>query len=214
MTQTNENVQPAKKPMNVKKIAIIAGVTVLVILAAILVDSAIRNPRCRDETDALNVLIQKVLPGLDELADNEGFALDVQEIEKIGTTEYYPVFITRYPRCDDGATARRVVEERVLPDMNLSSADVQLDVMRTEAIGSDRYYVVDVSRITGGKKEILATIYVQEQNAQPFTKDENGELVEAAEEVGVPLRTAYVRLRDSKPFYKDDTTGRLIPYDE
>lgn len=211
MSQTNEKTKSAKKPMDVKKIAIIAGITVLVIVAAILVDNAIRNPRCEDETDAINVIIQKVLPVMDELGDEEGFSLEVQEVEKIGNDEYFPVFITRYPRCEDGATARRVVEEQVLPGM-VSGGEVQLDVKRTEAIDRDRYYLVEASRITDGKKEIVATVYVREQNSQPFIKDENGELVEAAEEVGIPLRTAYVRLKDSQPFYRDDTTGKLIPF--
>lgn len=208
---TNETIQPAKKTMDVKRIAVIAGVTVLVILAAVFMDNAIRNPLCEDETAAINVVIQKVLPGLDELGPDEGFALDVQEIENIGAIQYYPVFITRYPKCDDSVAARRVVEERVLPGM-VSGGEVQLSYLRTESINNERYYVVTVNRITDGKKEILSTVYVQEYNSQPFIKDGNGELIAAAEEEEIPLRTAYVRIKDSQPFYKDDTTGQLIPY--
>lgn len=210
MDQKNEMAQPAKKNMDVKKIAIIAGVTILVILAAIFVDNAIRNPWCEDETAAINVVIQKVLPVMDELGDEEGFALDVQEIERIGNTQYYPVFITRYPWCEDSATARRIVEERVLPGM--AAPDAQLSFLRTESINNERYYLVEVSRITGGKKEILSTVYVQEWNSQPFVKDADGGLTALADEEEIPLRTAYVRISDSQPFYRDDTTGQLVPF--
>lgn len=209
--QAQPQAQPAKKGMDVKKIAIIAGVTVLVIVAAIFVDNAIRNPWCEDETAAINVVIQKVLPVMDELGDEEGFALDVQEIESIGNTQYYPVFITRYPSCEDSATARRIVEERVLPGID-NSEEVQVSYLRTESINYDRYYVFELSRITNGKKEIVTTVYVREQNTQPFVKDADGNLVAVADEEEVPLRTAYVRIKDSQPFYRDDTTGQLIPF--
>lgn len=213
MSQKNENemAAPAKKTIDVKKIAIIAGVTVLVVLAAIFVDNAIRNPWCEDETAAINVVLQKVIPIMDEIGDDEGFELDVQEIESIGNTQYYPVFVIRYPKCDDSAAARRVVEERVLPDL-ASGGEVQLSYLRTESINNKRYYVVEVNRIVDGKKEVLSTVYVMEQNSQPFVKDESGELVAAAEEEGMPLHTAYVRIRDSQPFYRDDTTGQLVPF--
>lgn len=211
MSQKQEKAQPAKKPMDVKKIAIIAGVTVLVILAAVLLDNAVRNPTCEDETAALNVVIQKVLPGLDELGDDEGFSLAVQEVETIGNAQYYPVFIIRYPKCDDSVAARRIVEEQVLPGMS-NAAGAELSYLRTETIEKERYYVVEVNRTAGDKKEVLSTVYVREQNSQPFTKDASGALVAAAEEVEVPLTTAYVRIRDSQAFHKDDTTGQLIPY--
>ena len=213
MSQKNENemAAPAKKTIDVKKIAIIAGVTVLVVLAAIFVDNAIRNPWCEDETAAINVVLQKVIPLMDEIGDDEGFELDVQEIESIGNTQYYPVFVIRYPKCDDSVAARRVVEERVLPDL-ASGGEVQLSYLRTESINNKRYYMVEVNRIVDGKKEVLSTVYVMEQNSQPFVKDESGELVAAAEEEGIPLHTAYVRIRDSQPFYRDDTTGQLVPF--
>ena len=66
------NKKDNKKPVDVKKLVLIAAVTVVVVLAAILVDNMIRHPRCQDETGALNVVIQKVLPSLDELADDGG----------------------------------------------------------------------------------------------------------------------------------------------
>ena len=47
METAKTNPQPEKKKMNGKKLALIAGVTVLVIIAAVLVDNMIRNPRCR-----------------------------------------------------------------------------------------------------------------------------------------------------------------------
>lgn len=214
MIQTNGlQPLPAKKPMNVKKIAIIAGVTVLVILAAIIVDSIIRYPRCKDETSALNVVIQKVLPYVDELGDEEGFGLEVQEIETIGNAQYYPVFMTRFPMCEDSTAARRVVEERVLPVMS-DAEGAQISFLRTESIDRNRYYVVEISRIVDGKKEVLSIVYVREQNSQPFVRDIGGDLVAVVEEEEIPLNTAYVRIRDSKAFHRDDTTGQLIPYGE
>lgn len=213
MTQTNGKAKPAKKPMDVKKIAIIAGVTVLVILVAIIVDNAIRNPKCRDETAAINVVIQKVLPYVDELGDEEGFGLDVQEIETIGSAQYYPVLMTRFPMCEDSTMARRVVEERVIP--NLADAEgAQVSYLRSQTIDRYRHYVIEVSRIVDGKKEILSVIYVRQQNSQPFVQDINGDLIPVADEEEIPLNTAYVRIKDSKAFHKDDTTGQLIPYGE
>lgn len=213
MPQKNEMAGSAKKPMDVKRIAIIAGVTVLVIAAAIFVDNAIRNPWCEDETAAINAVIQKALPVMDELGDDEGFALDVLDIQIIGNIQYYPVLITRYPRCEDNAMARRVVEERVLPGME-DSDGAEVNYLRTESFENERHYAFEVSRIVGGKKEILSTVYVREQNSQPFVKGPDGRLVAVADEEEVPLRTAYVRLRDSRPFYKDNTTGQLIPFGE
>lgn len=213
MTQTNGTAKPAKKPMNVKKIAIIAGVTVLVILVAILVDNAIRNPRCKDETTAINMVIQKVLPYVDELGDEEGFGLDVQEIETIGNAQYYPVLMTRFPMCEDSTMARRVVEERVLPDMD-DAEGAQLSYLRSQTIDRNRYYVIEVSRIVDGKKEILSVVYVRQQNSQPFVQDISGELIPVADEEEILLGTAYVRTKDSKAFHKDDTSGQLIPYGE
>lgn len=212
MTQTNEQqAQPAKKPMDVKKIAIIAGVTVLVILVAIFVDSTIRYPKCQDETSAINVVIQNVLPYLDELADDEGFGLDVQEIETIGTAQYYPVIMTRFPKCDDSVMARRIVEERVIPNMN-NAAGAKMSYLRSESIDNYRYYVVEVYREVGDQRETLSVIYVCEQNSQPFVRDINDNFIPVAEEEEIPLGTSYVRIRDSQAFYKDDTTGQLIPY--
>lgn len=211
MSQNNEKAQAAKKPMDMKKIIIIAVVTVVVVLAAILVDNAVRNPKCEDETAALNVVIQKVLPVLDELADDEGFSLEVQEMETIGNTQYYPVFVIRYPKCEDNAAAKRVVEERVLPGI-VSGGQVDVTFLRNETIEDERYYVIEVSRITDGKKELLSTVYVREQNSQPFTKDAQGKLVAAADEVEDPIATVYVRIKDSQAFHKDDTTGQLVPY--
>lgn len=211
MSQKNEKAQAAKKPMDMKKIIIIAVVTVVVVLAAILVDNAVRNPKCEDETAALNVVIQKVLPVLDELADDEGFSLEVQEMETIGNAQYYPVFVIRYPKCEDNAAAKRVVEERVLPGI-VSGGQVDVTFLRNETIEGERYYVIEVSRITDGKKELLSTVYVREQNSQPFTKDASGALVAAADEVEDPIATVYVRIKDSQAFHKDDTTGQLVPY--
>ena len=119
------NKKDNKKPVDVKKLVLIAAVTVVVVLAAILVDNMIRHPRCQDETGALNVVIQKVLPSLDELADDEGFALEVKDIETIGDAEHYPVAVRRVPKCEDGEAAKRVVENRVLPDMN-TGGEVEL----------------------------------------------------------------------------------------
>jgi len=212
MSQKNEKAQPAKKPMDMKKLAIIAAVIILVIVAAIFLDNAVRNPKCEDETAALNVVIQQVLPALDELADDEGFSLEVQEIETIGTDQYYPVFVIRYPKCDDSVVARRVVEERVLPGM-ASGGEIELSYLRTESVENEKYYVIELRRAAAdGKKEVLSTVYVREQNSQPFTKGADGKLVAAADEVAIPLVTAYVRIKDSQAFHKDDTTGQLIPY--
>ena len=37
-------------------------------------------------------------------------------------------------------------------------------------------------------------------------------LTAAADEVEDPIATVYVRIKDSQPFHKDDTTGQLVPY--
>ena len=217
METAKTNPQPEKKKMNGKKLALIAGVTVLVIIAAVLVDNMIRNPRCRDETDAMNVIIQKVLPSLDEIADDEGFGLEVQELETIGDSDYYPVFITRFPKCPDEAEAKRVVENRVLPDMN-TGGEVELTLldgvtmMDAQSMTELPYFVVEVSRTTDGKKEVLETIYVRQKNSQPFVIQQEGVLTPLAEEEELLIATIYVRIKDSQPFQKDDTTGQLVPY--
>lgn len=211
MSQKNQKAQDGKKPMDLKKIVIIAVVTLVVILAAVLVDNAVRNPKCEDETAALNVVIQKVLPALDELADDEGFSLDVQEVETIGDAQYYPVFVIRYPKCEDSAAAKRIVEERVLPGLS-GGSQAEVTYLRNETIEDYVYFVNEVSRITDGKKEVLSTVYVREHNSQPFVKDAGGKLTAAADEVEDPIATVYVRIKDSQPFHKDDTTGQLVPY--
>lgn len=211
MSQKNQKAQDGKKPMDLKKIVIIAVVTLVVILAAVMVDNAVRNPKCEDETAALNVVIQKVLPALDELADDEGFSLDVQEMETIGDAQYYPVFVIRYPKCEDSSAAKRIVEERVLPGLS-GGSQAEVTYLRNETIEDYVYFVNEVSRITGGKKEVLSTVYVREHNSQPFVKDAEGKLAAAADEVEDPIATVYVRIKDSQPFHKDDTTGQLVPY--
>ena len=212
MPHKKANSQPAKKPMDKKKILTIAAVTVVVVLVAILVDSMIRNPRCKDETDAMNVIIQKVLPSLDEIADDEGFGLEVKEIETIGSDDYYPVYITRFPKCEGGEAAKQVVENRVLPSME-SGGDADLTLLEDQEIEGLKYFVVEVSR-TGedGKKEVLSTVYVKAKNSQPFVKGEDGALEPAAEQEEIPITTIYVKIKNSQPFVKDDTTGQLVPY--
>ncbi len=211
------NKKDNKKPVDVKKLVLIAAVTVVVVLAAILVDNMIRHPRCQDETGALNVVIQKVLPSLDELADDEGFALEVKDIETIGDAEHYPVAVRRVPKCEDGEAAKRVVENRVLPDMN-TGGEVELTLldgvttMDAQSMTELPYFVVEVSRTTDGKKEVLETIYVRQKNSQPFVIQQEGVLTPLAEEEELLIATIYVRIKDSQPFQKDDTTGQLVPY--
>ena len=212
METAKTNPQPEKKKMNGKTLALIAGVTVLVIIAAVLVDNMIRNPRCRDETDAMNVIIQKVLPSLDEIADDEGFGLEVQELETIGDSDYYPVFITRFPKCEDGENAKRVVENRVLPNIAPGEA-VELTLKESEVIDDQSFFVVEASREKEGAKETFATVYVQAKNSLPYLLAEDGvTLNPAAEQEELPITTIYVRIKNSQPFRKDDTSGQLVPY--
>ncbi len=74
------------------------------------------------------------------------------------------------------------------------------------------YFVVEVSRTTDGKKEVLETIYVRQKNSQPFVIQQEGVLTPLAEEEELLIATIYVRIKDSQPFQKDDTTGQLVPY--
>ena len=215
MSHKKANPQPAKKPMDKKKIITIAVVTVVVIIAAILVDNMIRNPRCKDETDAMNVIIQKVLPSLDEIADDEGFGLEVKELETIGDAEYYPVYITRFPKCEDADAAKRVVNDRVLPTLEgVSAGDViDLEVLETVTMSDDLpYFPVVVRRTVDGEKKVVNTVFVKAKNSQPFLKGEDGKLTAAAEQEELPITTIYVKTKNSQPFVKDNTTGQLIPY--
>lgn len=212
MPNTKSNAQPEKKPMDLKKLALIAAVTVVVVIIAILVDNMIRNPRCKDETGAINVIIQKVLPSLDEIADDEGFGLEVQELETIGDSDYYPVFITRFPKCEDEESAKRVVKDRVLPDI-APDGQVDLTMLESQVIEEQSYYVVEVSRAGEGKKEVVATVFVQAKNSRPYLLSADGtKLTPAAEQEELPITTIYVRTKNSQPFRKDDTSGQLVPY--
>lgn len=200
-----------KKAMEPKKLLLITAVLVLVIVAAILVDSAIRYPRCEDETAALNVVIQKVLPSVDEIADDEGFSLTVQDMENIGNSDYYPILITRVPKCEDGESAKRVVENRVLPGI-ASGGQIDLELKPDVTLAEEPYFVVEASRQADGKKEILETYYVRAKNSQPYVfKDENT-ITPVVEEEELPIVTVYVRIKDSQPFLRDETSGQLVPY--
>lgn len=204
--------QPARKPMDKKKLLTIAAVTAAVVVVAVLVDSMIRNPRAKDETDAMNVVIQKVLPSLDEIAPDEGFGLEAREMETIGSDDYYPISITRFPKCEDGDGALRVVESRVLPGLSIEG-ETELTLQEDQEIDGLKYFVVEVSRTgEGGEKETAATVYVKAKNSQPFVKNEKGELEAAAEQEEIPITTIYVKAKNSQPFVKDDTTGQLVPY--
>ena len=111
----------------------------------------------------------------------------------------------------DLPAAKRIVEERVLPGLS-GGSQAEVTYLRNETIEDYVYFVNEVSRITGGKKEVLSTVYVREHNSQPFVKDAEGKLTAAADEVEDPIATVYVRIKDSQPFHKDDTTGQLVPY--
>ena len=211
MPEKNQASQQGKKPMDPKKLLMITAVTVLVIIAAILVDSAIRYPRCEDETAALNVVIQKVLPSVDEIAEDEGFSLTVQEIDNIGDSDYYPILITRIPKCEDGEGAKHVVETRVIPSTSFGG-QVDLNLLDGVSFNEEPYFVVEASRTADGKKEVLETYYVRAKNSQPYTfKDENT-LTPAAEEEELSVLTVYIRIKDSQVFLRDETTGQLVPY--
>ena len=202
-----------RMPGSARRILIAAGVIAGVAAGAVLLDRLIRYPRCGDETDAMNVVIREVLPSMEELAGDEGFALEALEREEIGEEGYYPVRVTRFPRCPDGEEALRVVEERVLPGLSIEGGP-ELTLLEDQEIDGLRYFVVEVSRAgEGGEKETAATVYVQARNSQPFTKNEKGELEPAASEEAIPLGTVYVREKDSRPFARDETSGRLVPYE-
>ncbi len=103
---TKESAKPG-----LRRLLTIAAVTALVVLAAVLVDRAVRNPPCRDGAAALAVVEQKVLPGLEGLSAGEGHALEAGERETLGGSGYYPVavfleegeppFLTVYVRAKD-----------------------------------------------------------------------------------------------------------------
>lgn len=210
MEQRKETSQQ-KKPMDVKKMLIIAAVTVGVIIVAILIDNMIRNPRVEDETAALNVVIAKVLPSLDEIADDEGFAMFVQELEHIGNDNYYPVYITRIPKCEDGEGAKRVVEKRILPGI-ASGGQIDLTLLPEVTIEDFPYYVVEASQTNEGQKTVLGTYHVRKKNSQPFRLEADGTLTPLADEEELPVTTIYVMIKNSQVFQKDNTTGQLIPY--
>lgn len=209
--QKKKETSQQKKPMDVKKMLIIAAVTVGVIIFAILLDNMIRNPRVEDETAALNVVIAKVLPSLDEIADDEAFAMAVQDMERIGKDNYYPVFITRVPKCEDGEGAKKVVENRILPGI-ASGGEIDLVLHTSATIEEERYFVVEANRIADGKKEIIGTYYVRQKTSQPFRREADGTLTPLAEEEELPVTTIYVMIKNSGVFQKDNTTGQLIPY--
>lgn len=212
MPQNNAKPQPDKMPVDIKKLLTIAGVTVAVVIAAILLDNIIRNPRCKDETDAVNLMFQKVLPSVDEIADDEGGGIQVDEVEVIGDEEYYPVLLTRVPKCEDAVAAAQVVDRRVLPGM-VSGGQVDLITKPEVTIGEDVYFVVEVSRTQEGTgKEEIATVYVRRKNSQPFVMEADGTLSPLAGEEELPVLTVYVCKKNSQIFVKDDTTGQLIPY--
>ena len=71
-----QSVNGEKKKPSLKKLAIIAGVIVAVILVAVGVDYLVRNPPCTDELAANNVMLSKVLPAVKELSETDPFSLE------------------------------------------------------------------------------------------------------------------------------------------
>ena len=90
-------VQAKKKPgkIDVKKTLTVLAVVILLIAVAAFVDHIIRNPKCEDETAALNVAIQKILPSLDELGPDDPFSMESLERITLEGKAYYPVRICR-----------------------------------------------------------------------------------------------------------------------
>lgn len=203
--------ETVKGPGSGRKLLLIAAVTALVVFAAVLMDRTIRNPPCRDETDALNVVTQKVLPTVKEIAGDEGYALDAGERETIGERDYYPVAVSRVVRCRDGEAAKEVVRVRVAPHL-AGVGPYVYDFMGEVTREGELYYEVKFGDSHGDAR---STIYVRAKDSKPFIRWEDGTISAAfPEKDEPPVLTVYVRTRDSRPFLRDGTSGRLVPYGE
>lgn len=86
----NQSGDPNKKQPSRKKLAIIAGVIVVVILVAVGVDYLVRNPPCTSELAANNVMLSKVLPAVKELSETDPFSLEFDRTT-IGRRDYIVV---------------------------------------------------------------------------------------------------------------------------
>lgn len=94
MDQNRPEEMNVKKAPSKKKLLIIAGVILAVVLIAVGVDYAVRNPRCTDEVAALNVVIKDVLMAVDEIGNDDPFSMEVMDNEVVDGKEYFVIRLT------------------------------------------------------------------------------------------------------------------------
>ena len=80
-----------KNMSKLKKALVIIAVIAVVVLIAYGIDDSIRNPVCEDETAALILIHNEIVPGLNEIPDDSELNLTVEEGRKIEGTVYYQV---------------------------------------------------------------------------------------------------------------------------
>lgn len=199
------------RPGSLRRLLAIAAVTALVVLAAVLVDRAVRNPPCRTGAAALAVVEQKVLPSMESLSAGEDYALEAGERETMGGSDYYPVAVSRVVPCRDGEAAKGVIEARVAPHL-AGVAPYVYDFMGEVTVEGELYYEVKFGDAWGDGR---STFYVRARDSRPFLLWEDGTISAAFPEENEPLvLTVYVRTKDSRPFLRDGTSGQLVPYGE
>ena len=89
--QAGENEAPKKKKMTPRQLIITVAAILAVLVAVVIIDDQIRNPRVEDSTAAINVAIDKVLHVMTEMDDDDVFTIECQDEEKIDGRAYYPV---------------------------------------------------------------------------------------------------------------------------
>ena len=120
---------PSKKVPAKKKLLLIAGVILAVVLVAAGVDYVVRNPRCTDEVAALNVVIKKVLMAVDEIGNDDPFSMEVMDNETIDGKEYYVIRLT------NNKTGEEVEVGRYYVKASNSKVYVMGDSGKLEAFG-------------------------------------------------------------------------------
>lgn len=94
MDQNRPEEMNVKKVPSKKKLLIIAGVILAVVLIAVGVDYAVRNPQCTDEVAALNVVIKDVLMAVDEIGNDDPFSMEVMDNEVVDGKKYFVIRLT------------------------------------------------------------------------------------------------------------------------
>lgn len=117
MAEHRKKATNSRKKLDRKKLITILVVVVVIVAAAALLDHAVRHPKCEDETDALNWLLQNVVLAMPEIGEDDGFSLEALEPETIDGKLYYPVQIYRKPYLGKDETTgeeKRGPDEKVM----------------------------------------------------------------------------------------------------